>query len=417
MSPMKIIILGLLLVSSWLSAVDATLSIKKNVEQRGKISLVDATSSASPIKNKFFDILIADLKISGHFIPEQNHRVEAGMSDSVDPELKSYDYVLKYALTIGSSMSATVKVITPGNGNVIFSKEYQIPTSNKYPFLAHQIAVDVNNKLGYEDISWINRYIVFTRYTGAKQSQVVLADYTMSYQKAIISGGLNLFAKWADKEQKSFYYTSYAGTLPTLYKLNIYTGGKSTIASSEGMIVCSDVSPSGDRILVTMAPNGQPDIYEMSAGGGGARKVTDFSDIDVSGKYLDGGSSVAFVSNRGGKPTIYKQSIGGGGASVIARGSSNDVDTFDSSIVYSSRESSSSYGTNTFNLYLGSGSGGGARPLTSSGANQFPRFSVDGSVILYIKQRGGSSSIGYINLLSKENLLFPLGGRVQSIDW
>ncbi len=417
MSPIKIILAGLFLTISWLNAVDATLTIKKDVEQRGKISLVDATTGASPVKSKFFDVLIADLKISGHFIPEENHRTEAGMSDTIDPELKNQEYVLKYALDMSGGMNATVKLLSAGDGRVILSKDYHITSADKYPFLAHQIAVDVNNKIGYTDIGWINRYILFTRYTGAKQSQVILADYTMSYQKAIIKGGLNLFAKWADKDQKSFYYTSYSGTLPTLYRLNIYSGSKSTIASSQGMIVCSDVSPAGDRILVTMAPNGQPDIYEMSAGGGSPRKITDFSDIDVSGKYLDGGASIAFVSNRGGKPTIYRQSIGGGSASVIARGSSNDVDTYNNQVVYSSRESSSSYGNNTFNLYLGGGDGGGVRPLTSSGTNQFPRFSVDGSIILYIKNKGGSSSIGYINLLSKENLLFPLGGKVQSIDW
>ena len=247
-----------------------------------------------------------------------------------------------------------------------------------------------------------------------------MADYTFNYKKVIIRGGLNLFPKWADAAQKSFYYTSYAHLLPTLYRLNIYSGSKQKITSSEGMLVCSDVNKNGSKILVTMAPEGQADIYEMSASGAGKKRITTFNGIDVSAKYVDNESRIVFVSNRLGYANIFKKSINGGGVSqVVHHGRNNNaVDAHGSKIVYSSRESKNSFGNNTFNLYMTSSNSSGTRPLTATGTNQFPRFSTDGTVLQYIKHRGNSSSIGYTNLKSKQSLLFPLAGKkIQSIDW
>jgi len=236
----------------------------------------------------------------------------------------------------------------------------------------------------------------------------------------IIRGGLNLFPKWADKAQKSFYYTSYSGMIPTLYKINIYSGKKIQVASSEGMLVCSDVSENGSKLLLTMAPNAQPDVYELDLSTGTKHRVTNFNGIDVNAKYMDGDSRIAFVSNRLGYANIFKKSVHSGSVSqVVYHGRNNNAcDAYGSKIVYAARESKKTFGKNKFNIYLTSSQGSGTRPLTTTGTNQFPRFSVDGSVVLYIKHRSNGSSIGYINLESKQSKLFPLSGRkIQSIDW
>jgi len=415
--PLFLLLLSFNLFALHLFAVDATLKIETDVEHRTRIALEDASSS---VNEAFFKTLLSDLKISGHFLADSRHNRGELKSDFIAPALKSKEYVLKYMLTQTSGTKLSVRLLKAGNGAEVFRKSYAIPSTAKAPFLAHKAVSDINDVLKYPSISWINRYVIYARYTSAKQSEIILADYTFAYQKAIVRGGLNLFPKWADAKQQSFYYTSYAGVIPTLYRLNIYSGSKRKIASSEGMIVCSDVNSKGSKILVTMAPEGQADIYEMSASGGSKRRITTFSGIDVNGKYVDGDSRVVFVSNRLGYANIFKKSLSGRGVSqVVYHGRNNNaVDAHGSKVVYASRESQNSFGNNTFNLYLTSSSGGATRPLTTTGTNLFPHFSTDGSVIQYIKQRGGSSSIGYINLNSKQSLLFPLGGRkIQSIDW
>ncbi len=412
---MRIILL--LLFSLHLFAVDASLKIETDVEQRTRIALEDGSASSN---QTFFNIFLSDLKISGHFLANSQHNKGDFSTTFIAPALKNQEYVLKYKLSQASGTKLVIRLLKASSGVEVFKKSYTIPSTAKAPFLAHKAVSDVNDVLKYPSISWINRYVIYARYTSAKQSEIILADYTFHYQKAIIRGGLNLFPKWADSKQQSFYYTSYAGVIPTLYKLNIYSGSKSKIASSEGMIVCSDVKSNGSRILVTMAPDAQPDIYEMSSSGGSKKRVTSFKGIDVNGKYADNENRVVFVSNRLGYPNIFTKTISGSGVSqVVYHGRNNNaVDAQGNKIVYSSRVSHNSFGNNNFNLYLTNSNGSGTRPLTSSGSNQFPHFSTDGSIVQYIKHRGGSSSIGYLNLKSKQSLLFPLGGKkIQSIDW
>ena len=394
---------------------DTTIRIEKDVDKRSKVVVLDESVGVAPhISGKFFDLLSKDLKISGNFISDKIHY----SSSDTTLDLNNKEYIIKYRLNLSSGASLSVSLLKVSSKALVFSKEYNIPSFNKYPFLAHQAVSDINDALHYQPISWINRYVIFSRYSGAKQSQIVLADYSMTYQKVLISGGLNLFPKWADKHQRSIYYTSYSTLRPTLYKLNIYSGARSFVASSEGMIVCSDVSRDGTKIIATMAPNGHADIYELDTLSGLKKRITTFSGIDVNGNYSDNESSIVYVSNPLGYANIYKKPINGSGVSqIVFHGrNNNSCDTSGNNIVYSSRESSAKYSKNRFNIYLASSSG--TRPLTTTGTNQFPKFSPNGKVVLYVKSRGGSSSIGYINLASKKTLTFPVyGKKIQSIDW
>jgi len=87
-------------------------------------------------------------------------------------------------------------------------------------------------------------------------------------------------------------------------------------------------------------------------------------------------------------------------------------------LFYSSKEGNSVFGVNNFNLYLTTTDADRPRPLTSNGVNQFPRFSPDGSIIMYIKKERKGNSIGYINLITNRTVLFPISlNRIQSIDW
>ncbi len=407
----------LLLLSINLFAIDATLKIETDVEHRTRIALVDG--SAVP-NERIFSILLSDLKVSGHFLADTTRYEGDITSNFIEPSLKSKEYILKYTLKQKKGTKLSIRLLKASDGKQVFKKSYAIPTANKMPFLAHKAISDINKVLKYPDISWINRYVVFSRYTTPRNSEILLADYTFNYQKVIIRGGLNLFPKWADKKQKSFYYTSYNNLLPTLYKINIYSGTKKKIASSEGMMVCSDVSKNGSKLLLTMAPHGQADIYELNLASNVKTRVTKFNGIDVNGKYVDDESRMVFVSNRLGYANVFKKSIHSSAVSqVVYHGRNNNaVDAHGDKIVYSSRETKNAFGSNTFNLYLTSSRGSGTRPLTTTGANQFPRFSSDGSVILFVKYSDNGSSIGYTNLTSLQSLLFPLGGRkIQSIDW
>ena len=398
-------------------AVDATLKIEKDVEQRARIALVDASSVQD---EHIFKMLLADLKISGHFLADKRHHTGEIGSNFIMPTLKSNEYVLKYSLSQGNGSKLLIRFFKASDGKQLFKKSYAIPSTSKVPFLIHKAVSDVNKVLKFPDISWINRYVVYSTYTSPGRSEIRLADYTFNYRKTIIKGGLNLFPKWASTKRRSLYYTSYNETYPTLYKLDIYSGAKNKVISSEGMLVCSDVSRDGSKILLTMAPNGQADIYELNLASHSKMRVTKFKGIDVNGRYSDNEQSVLFVSNRLGYPNIFKKSLRSAATSqVVYHGRNNNAcDARGDKIVYASRESHNAFGKNRFNIYLSSSRSGDTRPITTTGSNQFPRFSGDGSVVLFLKQGANGTSVGYTNLASFQSLLFPYNGnKIQSIDW
>jgi TolB protein len=400
-----------------LFGVDAELTIEKDVESKTSISIIEDVNTAGSTDkhHKMFTLLLNDIKMSGHFEVDKTTRTGSFEDGSMlPPELHDREYIIKYSYS-SSGTKLDIKLILVSEERVILQKGYSVNSSQRYPFLSHNAIVDINNALGYDDISWMKRHILFSKYTSSRKSEIWVADYTLLFSSVIIRGGLNLFPKWANESQSAFYYTSYNKLFPTLYRVDMNSGNRKKIVSSEGMLVCSDVTADGSKLLLTMAPKGQTDIYEYDVEGGSKNRLTTFGGIDVNGKYLGDESRIAFVSNRmSGKANIYAKSIGSSSVSKIARHGSNNssCDAFDKFILYSVREGKSS------NIYLGSAYSSYVRPLTSNGSNQLPRFSNDGKVILYIKQEGGKNSIGYMNLATNENALYPMqSGKIQSIDW
>ena len=405
----------ILLLPLWLlAAPDAKLKISKDVDQRVSMVVVDS-SDPSTVSKKLHAVFLSDLKISGHFKPNRTYYA-GNYNHTVTPAHRASSYILKYAFSQSDTGAVLrIKLLKGSNSHLVLEKKYAIPSIAKYPFIVHKATTDINDVLGFQSIAWINRYVVYTRYTGKKQSEILLADYTFHFTKPVIRGGLNLFPQWGDPDQRGFYYTSYETGTPTLYHLDIYTGQRKKIISSEGMLICSDVSQRGDKLLLTMAPSGQADIYELDVSSGETKRLTTFSGIDVNGKYSDQESALVFVSDRLGRPNIYKKRIGSSAISqLIFHGKKNNsCDTSGKRIVYASKE-----GASRFNIYLANSVGGSVRPLTSTGINQFPRFAPDGNTVLYIKRDKGINAIGYIGLQTNQTTLFPLGNKkIQSIDW
>ncbi len=403
------------LITLNLFAVDAELTIEKDVSSKASISIIEdeSTTNSGINHEKMFSLLKNDIKLSGHFNLDETKR-EGDYSDNfmIPPELHDREYILKYRFS-SSEDTLDIKLLRVYDNSILFQKGYSVNSPKRYPFLAHNAIVDINNALNYDDISWMSRYLIFSKYRGSRKSEIWIADYTLSFSSVIVRGGLNIFPKWANEAQTAFYYTSYNHKLPTLYRVDMRTGSRKKIISSQGMLVCSDVSSDGSRLLLTMAPKGQPDIYEYELGGG-LKQITKFGGIDVNGKYLGDGSRIVFVSDRMGKPNIYLKSIGSSAVSKIGLYGNNNTscDAFSQYILYSVKEGKS------INIYLGSAYSSYVRPLTSNGINRFPRFSNNGKVVLYIKQIGNKNSIGYLNLATKESALYPIKiGQIQSIDW
>jgi len=420
----KLLLVFTLLVTTLFS--NGTIEITKSVNKLTAIAVEDSTKERKfdDISRKFYRLLVNDLTILTHFEVKDSNQKTDYTSSTSEFANRDMDYVLKFKIYQDDrgNLSCKTKIINVISKKVNFEKTYKITDKELYPFLAHRIINDLNNHFGMAEVNWLTKYIIFSRYTKPKHSEIVIADYTLTYLKVLVGSGLNLFPKWANNEQQEFYFTRYENSMPTLYKMNILTGALDKILQTEGMLACSDVSKDGKKILLTMAPNGQPDIYLYNTETKIKRALTKYSGIDVSANFIENDKKITFVSDRLGFPNIFAKDIQEEKSAIeqlVYYGKNNNsCSSYNNYIVYSSRETENAFSSNTFNLHLISTDTNYVRRLTATGINQFPKFSGDGESILFIKHFKKQSSLGIIRLNYNKSFLFPLNvGKIQSIDW
>ncbi|KGI56514.1 Tol-Pal system protein TolB [Campylobacter sp. MIT 97-5078] len=401
----KIFGLFFLILSAVFAAEETSISIVNKGTVLPKIIIKDnSTLSDATLKRNFYNLILNDLKISSNF-------------EVLERGNKQGNYLLEYELNKEGGNALNLRVKIEADGTEKSNKSYSVPSLELYPFLAHTSIKDSVNTLGLAPVEWMDHKILIAKTSNSKRSQIIMADYTLTYQKVVVAGGLNLFPKWANKAQSAFYYTAYDHNIPTLYRYDLNTNKATRILSSGGMIVASDVSEDENKILVTMAPQDQPDVYLYDLKKKSLIKITNYSGVDVNGNFIENDQKVVFVSDRLGYPNLFMQKIGGSNAEqVVFHGRNNTaVSTYKNYIVYSSREMEQK---GVFNIYLMSTESDYIRQLTANGKNLFPRFSSDGGSIVFIKYLGDQTALGIIRVNANKSFHFPLKvGKIQSIDW
>ncbi|MDQ7045333.1 MAG: Tol-Pal system protein TolB [Sulfurimonas sp.] len=414
------ILLTWLLATVFLFANDATIEVIKKVETLPSIAIEESSSSYDDtFRLTFFKSLVADLNVISLFNVDRHYRKTDYEADDVVVENKDMKYVLRYKIFEDDNGYFNVKMKLLKDAIQVLNKNYKIKKKNIYMFISHTIAYDINEFMGEPSVEWMKRKVIFSRIVAPKKSELVISDYTLTYQHVVVSGGFNVFPKWANTAQNMFYYTSLDGAKPSLKKVDMRLGTSVTLLSSDGMIICSDVSNDSTKLLLSMAPNGQADIYLYDVQSKKYSKVTKYSGIDVNGQFVDN-KNIVFISNRLGYPNVFSKNIASNDVEqMLYYGKSNAAcSAHNEYIVYKARESSNAFSGNTFNLHLISTKTDFIRRLTATGVNEFPRFSKDGDAIIFIKNYKAQSSIGIIRLNYNKNYLFPLKhGTVQAMDW
>ncbi|MDR3178295.1 MAG: Tol-Pal system protein TolB [Campylobacteraceae bacterium] len=422
---MKKIIIFLISAAA-LFATDATIEIVKRMDRLPVVQIQDASDSSvsAKLRNNLFKMLLADLKITTYY--DLNELYEISLFD--DNARSGYgadaktDLILRYKLTeeIDNSIIAATKLINAKTNSVITQRSFKISKVDHYPFMSHSIIMSVVKDTNQEPVDWMDKYVLFAKNTAPGKSEIVISDYTLTFQQTIVRGGLNVFPKWADKNQNNFYYTNIGSRKPAIYKVSLMSGQREEIINGEGMLTVSDVSNDGNRLLLTMAPNEQPDIYLYDLRTKKLNRITNYRGVDVGGNFVEDEKSIVFVSDRLGYPNVFSKKIDGNTVEQMVYVGKNNgsASAYKNYIVYSGRDKASEFGDQIFNLYLISTQTNKIRQLTSTGKNIFPRFSQDGGSVLFIKEYAKESALGIIRLGSNKSFHFPMNiGKIQSLDW
>jgi len=405
---------------SLMFGADATIEVIKKADSLPTIGIEDSSIDYDErFRLIFFKSIVADLNVISLFNVDRAHRVVNFDAQTVVSANKDMSYVIRYKMFEDDNHALNIELKLIQNDSIMINKTYRISKKSMYMFISHSIAYDINKFMGEPSVEWMKRKVVFSRMVDSKKSEIVIADYTLTYQSIVIRGGFNIFPKWANKSQSEIYYSSLDGFKPTLKHLNLRTAKISNVISSDGIMICSDVSRDSKKLLLTMARDGQPDIYLYDVESKKLTRETRYSGIDVNGQFM-GDDKIVFISSRLGYPNVFSKTLGDSDVEqMVYYGRSNAACSANKEyVVYKARESSKSFAKNTFNLHLISTKTDSIRRLTATGVNEYPRFSIDGDAIIFIKNYKSQSAIGIIRLHHNKNYLFPLKyGKIQAMDW
>ena len=180
--------LMLVLLVGSLFSYDATVEIVKKMDKLPKIAIQDASKEGVDFnfRQKFFRILKGDLRVSSHFQVVDEY-FESTYDGSIEENFlseKNLDLILRYKIIIENNgyIIAKVKLLNAKSGQVESEKIYKISKINRYPFLAHKITVELNEKIGAPSIKWMEQFVIFAKYTkiGRWQGLLFLTLYIIA---------------------------------------------------------------------------------------------------------------------------------------------------------------------------------------------------------------------------------------------
>lgn len=188
--------------------LDATMEIIKKKAVLPNICVVvsNDTKIDNGVDNKIDALIEKDLQVSGHF-SKSDITIESNFDATPNYPLLQQNgidlyLVLKIKKSATKGIIANIKLYDVNSQKLTLNKVYNISNGNRYPFLSHKISIDVNNRMKAPSISWMDRFIIFSRYLNAKKSEIVISDYTLTYQAVVVRGGLNIFPKWVNDKQE-----------------------------------------------------------------------------------------------------------------------------------------------------------------------------------------------------------------------
>ncbi|MCX7355283.1 MAG: Tol-Pal system protein TolB, partial [Alphaproteobacteria bacterium] len=169
-----------------------------------------------------------------------------------------------------------------------------------------------------------------------------------------------------------------------VYLLSIDTGKQEVLGDFPGMTFAPRFSPDGQKVIMSMAQDGNSDIYTMDLRTQKTARLTNDLAIDTSPSYSPDSSQIVFNSDRGGSQQLYIMNADGSGVRRLSTGAGRYATP-----VWSPRGDYIAFTKmHQGQFYIGIMRPDGAdeRMLTSSFLVEGPTWAPNGRVLMYYKQ-------------------------------
>ncbi len=370
------------------------------------IPTFEAKGSRGPLKPGFFyEIIYRDLEWFSNFarvknqtFVEQNHRADkkTGKIDFGKWQRLDCDFVLKGEFTVrDGKIVAECYLYDILYGTRVFGLRYNNYAMDKPRELAHRISDDIVKSVVLDGEGIANTQIVYvSRQPGSSNKEVFLMDADGHNQRALTNNkSIATMPCWG-KNGTEIYFTSYHDTNPDLYLFQIESGIQTCISRWPGLNFVPDWCSRTERIVLTLAKDGNSEIYTMNRDGHkrGHKRLTYTPSIDTSPSWNPAGNSIVFNSDRSGYRHVYTMNKDGGDIrQLTVKGTYNAAPVWSPKgdrIAFHSREHG------IYNIFTMNIDGSGLRRLTErSDNNEDPGWAADGKHLVFSSNRTGEYQI------------------------
>ncbi len=292
--------------------------------------------------------------------------------------------------------------------------------------IAHIVSDAVYKRVTGED-GYFDTRIVYVSESGPQQRRVkrlAIMDQDGANHRFLTDGRELVLTPRFSPTAQEITYLAYVPSpnnpnivRPRVYLYNIDTGQREVVGDFPGMTFAPRFSPDGNRVVMSMAAQGNTDVYTLDLRTRQQARITQHPSINTSPSYSPDARQIVFNSDRGGTQQLYTMTAGGDNVQRISFGTGRY-----STPVWSPRGDLIAFTKQTEGeFYIGvmRPNGQDERLLTRAFLVEGPTWAPNGRVVMYFRQGpsdargvGGGARLFSIDLTgyNEREILTPADG-------
>ncbi|MCK4837619.1 MAG: Tol-Pal system beta propeller repeat protein TolB [Desulfobulbaceae bacterium] len=296
----------------------------------------------------------------------------------------------KYTNEGNDGMMMEIRLIDISTGRMILGRRYR-GTVAKTRMMLLKFCDEIINKMTGEPGVSLTQIAFVSEKNGIKE--IYLTDIFGNELRQITRHRKIAISPRFTADGLFISYTSYHRDNPNLYLTELAQSKITTpISRRKGLNMAPAWAPEGDRLVITLSMDGNPDLYLMGRDGEIISQLTKDEGINVSPSWSPDGSQLAFVSDRSGSPQIYVMNINTKSVRRITY-----VGNYNTTPAWSPKGDMIAYSGHhdgRYHIFVIPPEGGRPTRLTRLwGDHESPSWSPDGRQIAFSRNRDGEQKI------------------------